>query len=80
MSVLTVRNLDDAVRAGLKARAVEHGRSMESEARAILAAAVMATVTTGGGLGSRIAALFDDFDGLEIERSREPARSVVLDQ
>jgi plasmid stability protein len=80
VSALTVRNLDEAVSAKLKARAVQHGRSMESEARAILAAAVAAPISAGGGLGSRIAALFADVDGFEVERSREPARAVVFEQ
>ena len=37
---MTVRNLDPAVKAKLKERAARHGRSMESEARAILTTAV----------------------------------------
>lgn len=40
VEILTVRNLDPTVKAKLKERAAKHGRSMESEARAILAAAV----------------------------------------
>ncbi len=45
MANITVRNLDDEVRKRLKQRAVEHGRSMEAEARSILTAAL-----TRGGL------------------------------
>jgi plasmid stability protein len=40
MPVLNIRNLDDAVHARLRLRAARAGRSMEAEARIILAAAV----------------------------------------
>lgn len=40
MATITVRNLDDDVQQRLKLRAAAHGRSMESEARAIISAAV----------------------------------------
>jgi plasmid stability protein len=42
MAVLTIRDLDDAVRDQLRVRAATHGRSMEAEVRAILADAVQA--------------------------------------
>ena len=38
-SVITVRNLDPAVKEKIRQRAHRHGRSMEAEIRAILAAA-----------------------------------------
>ena len=40
MAAVTVRNLDDQVKERLRMRAAVHGRSMESEIRAILAEAV----------------------------------------
>lgn len=40
MATLLIRNLDDSVRDGLRIRAAERGRSMEAEARDILATAV----------------------------------------
>ena len=40
MSMLTVRDLDPRVKEKLRQRAARHGRSMEAEARLILAAAV----------------------------------------
>jgi plasmid stability protein len=40
MATITIRNLDDAVQRRLKVRAAAHNRSMESEVREILAAAV----------------------------------------
>ena len=67
----------------LKAQARSHGRSMESEARAILTAAVTSEVATAGagGLGSRIAALFAGIegDGVPVSRGAEPVRSAVFE-
>jgi antitoxin FitA len=40
MAAISIRNLDDETRDRLRVRAARHGRSMEAEARAILAAAV----------------------------------------
>jgi antitoxin FitA len=36
MATLTIRGLDDDLKAQLRVRAAHHGRSMEAEARAIL--------------------------------------------
>lgn len=40
MAALSIRNLDDHVKERLRMRAASHGRSMESEIRAILVEAV----------------------------------------
>ena len=40
MASLTIRNLDDEVKLGLRVRAARNGRSMEDEARTILGEAV----------------------------------------
>lgn len=40
MAAITVRNLDDDVRAQLRLLAASHGHSMEAEVRSILTAAV----------------------------------------
>lgn len=42
MSTLTIRQLDERTHARLRGRAAAHGRSVEAEVRAILAAAVNA--------------------------------------
>ena len=42
MATLTIRNLDEDTKARLRVRAARHGRSMEEEARTLLAAAVRA--------------------------------------
>jgi plasmid stability protein len=40
MAAISIRNLDDDIKKRLRIRAARHGRSMESEIRAILAQAV----------------------------------------
>lgn len=79
MGVVTVRNLDESTRDRLKAQARAHGRSMESEARAILTAAVTPTAPGGTALGSRIAALFADTDWSGVARDEESARVAVFE-
>ena len=53
MGTLTIRNLDDEVKALLRVEAARHGRSMEEEVRVILQNAV-ANRPTSTGFGSRI--------------------------
>lgn len=48
MAALSIRDLDDAVKERLRIRAAQHGRSMESEIRAILAEAVDVPKQTAG--------------------------------
>lgn len=57
MAQLLVRNLEDDVKARLRIRAAEHGRSMEEEVRAILRQAVEEKPRLLG-LGTRAAARF----------------------
>jgi antitoxin FitA len=61
MSMLTVRNLDDAVKARLRVQAAEHGWAMEEEVRRILTRATLGTADTPA-LGSRISARFKSLD------------------
>ncbi len=65
MSNLTIRNLDDIIKAGLRLRASKHGRSMEEEALQILKQAVLSPVTEKG-LGSRIHSRFAAIGGVEL--------------
>ncbi|OIQ73435.1 hypothetical protein GALL_449260 [mine drainage metagenome] len=60
MAQVIVRNIEDDVKAGLKARASEHGWSMEEEVRQILRRAVSDEGRARTKLGSRIAARFAD--------------------
>jgi antitoxin FitA len=58
MAQFIVRGLEDDVKARLKRRAAQHGRSMEDEVRHILRDAVKAQNQRLTRLGSRIAARF----------------------
>ena len=58
MAQIFVRNIEDAVKAGLKARAIQHGWSMEEEVRQILRRAVSEEAQARPRLASRIAARF----------------------
>ena len=73
MASLTIRRLDDSVKARLRVQAAEHGRSMEEEAREILKGALAAPVV-GGDLGSRIRARFARLGGVELKL---PARRAI---
>jgi plasmid stability protein len=62
MATITVRNLDDEVQRRLKRRAAEHNRSMESEARAILTAAVARADVVHAWLEATVELRGDDID------------------
>lgn len=69
MASLTIRQLDDTVKAKLRVRAAEHGKSMEEEAREILrqAVAAPAVVETGANWVSRIRKLVEPYGGFDLE-------------
>jgi plasmid stability protein len=69
MGTLTIRQLDDSVKAKLRVRAAEHGKSMEEEAREILRQAVAVPVSgeTGADWVSRIRKLVEPFGGFDLE-------------
>ncbi|GAB3069158.1 FitA-like ribbon-helix-helix domain-containing protein [Micromonospora schwarzwaldensis] len=71
MASLSIRDLDDAVREKLRIRAARHGRSMESEIRDILTAAV-AEDEPGTDLFSALADRFTRLGGVDLDL---PARS-----
>lgn len=75
MASLTIRNLDDAVKRGLRIRAAERGRSMEEEARDILRQAVRGEAPSGN-LGLSIHRRFAAFGGVDLEL---PERSAGRD-
>ncbi len=75
MASLTIRNLDDPLKARLRIQAATHGRSMEEEARTILRAALSAEPEKPGNLAERIRARFAPYGGVELELpQREPMR------
>lgn len=70
MSSITVRNLDEAVKTGLRLRAARHGCSVEQEVRQILRQAV-APEAEGDSLAERI---HRRFAGLRADSLPLPAR------
>lgn len=66
MATLTIRDFDDDLKAELRIRAAEHGRSMEAEVRAILRT-VLTRPTSEAGMGTRIRQRFAGADDLSIE-------------
>jgi len=79
MATLTIRNLDEALKADLRVRAAEHGRSMEEEVRCILRQELTRPATQGG-LGSRLVSRFHDVAGdLQLPRRSLPRPPIELD-
>lgn len=66
MAAISVRDLDDRVKEQLRIRAAQHGRSMESEIRMILADAVRQP-TDRSGLFESILERFGEIGGVELE-------------
>lgn len=72
MASMTIRNLDNDVKARLRVRAARRGVSMEEEARCILRAAlsVDTQATSGSALVKAIRARVARFGGIELELPR----------
>lgn len=68
MASMTIRNLDEQLKARLRVQAAQHGRSMEDEARDILRAA-LSTETIGGqrNLAESIRSRIEPFGGVDLE-------------
>ena len=64
MASITIRNLDEHVKARLRRRAAQHQRSMEEEARNILRTALTKEEVTAGSLATAIQARFQAFGGV----------------
>ena len=74
MASITIRNLDDEVKTGLRVRAAQNGRSMEEEARRILREAVRCKQSSQN-LAKLISARFAPLGGVDLELPpREPPR------
>jgi plasmid stability protein len=58
LAQLVVRNIENEVKARLRRRATQNGRSMEEEVRDILRDAVKDEDVATGGLGTEISSLF----------------------
>ena len=81
MATLTVRDLDDQLKAQLRVRAAHNGRSMEAEVRQILRDALEARPEPAEpGLGTQIHRRFRDldWDHIELPARTERARAAQL--
>ena len=75
MASITIRKLDDRLKARLKVRAARHGRSMEDEARDILRCALAREAATGRDLVAAIRRRFAPLHGVDLPAlSREAMR------
>lgn len=75
MASITIRKLDDNVKARLRIRAAHHGRSMEEEAREILKGALGTEVPQRVDLAKAIRRLMKPVGGVELRLpEREPVR------
>ena len=75
MASITIRNLDDHLKARLRIRAAHHGRSMEEEARHILRATLTEERQPATNLSDSIAKRFAPLGGVDLpEPEREPLR------
>lgn len=78
MATMTIRNLDDTLKARLRTRAAQHGKSMEEEASDILRAALSAETNPAGDLGAAIRARFAALGGVDLpDVEREPIRELT---
>jgi len=75
MASITIRRLEDSVKAKLQLRAASHGRSMEEEARSILRAGLKAKSAPSLNLAEAIRRHVEPLGGIELAVAvREPIR------
>ena len=75
MATMTIRNIDDQLKARLRVQAALNGRSMEDEARDILRSVLSVEPTRGGSLIEAIRARVAPLGGIDLELpEREPIR------
>lgn len=75
MASITIRRLDEGVKAKLRIRAAHHGRSMEEEAREILKAELSSTRRQTANLAESIQLRMAAVGGVELSLPvREPVR------
>jgi plasmid stability protein len=63
---ITIRNLDESVKARLRVRTAHHNRSMEDEARKILRAALAEEIATERSLADAIHTRFRTIGGVDL--------------
>ena len=74
MASITIRNLDESIKARLRVRAAHHKRSMEDEARKILRAALTDEPAPGLSLADAIHIRFKAIGGADL---RLPVRKAM---
>ena len=80
MASMTIRNLEDRVKTRLRVQAAEHGRSMEEEAREILASALATQPKRPGNMADAIRSSIAHLGGVELPPiEREPIRPIDFD-
>jgi antitoxin FitA len=78
MASMTIRDIDDRLKARLRVQAAQHGRSMEDEARDILRTALSTGRSRRGTLVDSIRARIEPLGGVELEIApREGMREPV---
>ena len=77
MATMTIRNIDDQLKARLRVQAAIHGRSMEDEARDILRAALSVEPTRAASLVDAIRARVAPLGGVELDL---PHRDAIPDR
>ncbi len=68
MATLVIRRLDDSVKARLRVRAAQNGRSMEEEARELLTAGLAQAPSTQPNLFEAIRKVVEPLGGIESPR------------
>jgi antitoxin FitA len=79
MASMTIRDIDEKLKAKLRVQAARHGRSMEDEARDILRTALSLEPARAGGLVEAIRARVEPLGGVELEIARRQAMRGPLD-
>lgn len=78
MASMTIRDIDDRLKARLRLRAAHHGHSMEEEAREILRTALSTPRSANGSLVDCIRARMEALGGIELKIApREPIREPI---
>jgi len=72
---MTIRNIDEKLKARLRVQAARHGRSMEDEARDILKSALSTTSSRARNLVKSIRRRLESIGGVDLEiPPRDPMR------
>jgi plasmid stability protein len=78
MATMTIRHIDDQLKARLPVHAAMHGRSMEDEARNILRTALFSEPASGKSLVDAMRARIEPPGAVDLELpAREPMRAAV---